>query len=251
MTVSRRFWPPALLVVALGWTPPSLAAAQVTSVTAAAEPSRYTGRCPGYFKMKGRITVSAPGLVTYRWRRSDGAVGPIETLTAAAPGVQEVETSWALGDQRDMEYEGWEKVVVLTPAPMESEPARFQMTCRGLPPHVDAPPPGADPVAVAAVELVAEPREYEGPCPATIQLRGVIMVEGGPGTITYMFVRSDGARGPVESMLVAVPGPKAVETKWTLWGQPPQGTFEGWQRLVVLTPEGIESKPASFRMLCE
>jgi len=131
MTMAHRLCLPALLVVGLAWTLPSAAAAHVTSVTAEADPAQYAGPCPGHFKMKGRITVSAPGVVTYRWQRSDGAMGPVETLTATAPGVQEVETSWALGDQRDLEFAGWEKLMVLTPVPMESEPARFQMTCRG------------------------------------------------------------------------------------------------------------------------
>jgi len=103
---------------------------------------------------------------------------------------------------------------------------------------------------VTSVELTAEPREYQGPCPATVQFRGAITVEGGPGTITYLFLRSDGARGPVESMPVAVPGRKTIDTKWTLWRHPPDGPFEGWQRLVVLTPQGIESKPAGFRLSC-
>ena len=118
------------------------------------------------------------------------------------------------------------------------------------PPNGDRVPRGAEPIAITAVELSAEPREYKGPCPATITFHGVIDVEGGPGTLTYRFARSDRATGPAEVLSIAIPGRKEVATTWTL-GEQPERPFEGWQQLIVLAPRDVASKPAGFSLTCE
>ena len=106
-----------------------------------------------------------------------------------------------------------------------------------------------EPIRVTGVELTAQPSEYKGRCPTTIAFRGTVTVEGGPGTITYQFARSDGAVAPVQTLTVAVPGRKSVETTWQIWRQP-EPTFEGWQRLIILTPARVESRSAGFTLTC-
>ena len=123
---------------------------------------------------------------------------------------------------------------------------------RGSPSPSSSPPSSSvdEPLRVTAVALTVDPREYKGPCPALFTFRGTVTVEGGPGEITYKWLRSDGATAPVEKLKLAVPGPKLIESRWDL-GTQPERPFEAWQRLLVLTPQRLESKSAGFAMTCE
>ena len=49
-------------------------------------------------KFSGRISVAGGGgRVTYRWIRSDGASGPVQTVTFDEPGPLDVTDSWYRG----------------------------------------------------------------------------------------------------------------------------------------------------------
>jgi len=52
--------------------------AKVTRVTASVSPPTYSGQCPKRFEFAGKITVDSPGIVEYKWIRSDGASAPIQ-----------------------------------------------------------------------------------------------------------------------------------------------------------------------------
>jgi hypothetical protein len=113
---------------------PEIAAGSVIRVPAVevqVEPRDYSGPCGPQgiaFIFRGVITVEGgPGEVAYQFERSDGATGPVETLTITAPGHKSVETVWGLGQLR---FEGWEKLIVLRPARVESKPATFRLACR-------------------------------------------------------------------------------------------------------------------------
>src|SRR5262245_61370462 len=59
----------------------------------------------------------------------------------------------------------------------------------------------AQDVTVTAVSLASDPPAWRGDCPATIRFTGEISVKG-QGEIKYLFVRSDGATGPVNTLTV-------------------------------------------------
>lgn len=62
--------------------------------------------------------------------------------------------------------------------------------------------PPADPPALGAVQLRAEPGDVLH-CPSgSLTVRGVIEVRGGSGTVTYHWVHPDGRRGPDTSVRV-------------------------------------------------
>ena len=213
------------------------------------EPKQHEGDCPRLFTFAARVKVAGRGDLTYQWQRSDLAVAPVETLAVPRSGTYELETTWALGGISATTYDEWQKLVVLTPTRVESEPAAFHLTCRERPPDLPPVPLGAPPIVVRAVELRAEPADYEGPCPATITFRASIEVEGGPGPLTYRFLRSDGAKGEARVLNVVRPGSKTVTETWTL-GRQPEPVFEGWQQLMVLTPEPMTSAAATFSVTC-
>ena len=103
---------------------------RVVEVTLRAEPSDYSGPCPGRITFRGTIrTTGGSGRVSYRFTRSDDkATGRVETLDIASASVHEVEETWALGFSGTV-VEGWEALEVVAPQALTSAPARFRSLC--------------------------------------------------------------------------------------------------------------------------
>jgi hypothetical protein len=102
---------------------------RVVEVTLRAEPSNYSGPCPGRITFRGTIrTTGGSGRVSYRFTRSDKATAPVETLDVASASVREVEATWMLGSPGSV-VEEWEAIEVVAPQPRTSERAAFRITC--------------------------------------------------------------------------------------------------------------------------
>ena len=88
-------------------------------------------------------------------------------------------------------------------------------------------------------------------CPVTVTFNGYITMNG-PGTVTYRFVRSDGATSSTYSVSFGKPGTSPVSTTWTLGEATVLPSYEGWVAIQVLTPNRVESAhaDATFRMAC-
>ena len=101
--------------------------------------------------------------------------------------------------------------------------------------------------------LNANPPNYSGKCPATIRFDGEIGVRGmtkGPLTVTYEFIRSDGAKDTMPRTLTfQKDGTQPVSTTWTLGGDK-MPTFSGWQAVKVTAPTLAESNRAMFNVKC-
>jgi hypothetical protein len=94
-----------------------------------ADPFDYVGACPVIITFSGRISVAGGGgIVSYKWIRNDGASAPVETLTFAGPGSQDISTTWYLGDA-GMTYSGWQAIEILDPEALTSERAEFKIQC--------------------------------------------------------------------------------------------------------------------------
>ena len=102
---------------------------RVTNVSLTADPVKFRGPCPKSINFGGQITVDGPGTVCYNFLRSDGAMAPVETLTFEAAGTRSVKTSWTLGPF-SQPFPGWQAIQVLSPNPMESKKAGFELICR-------------------------------------------------------------------------------------------------------------------------
>ncbi len=103
---------------------------------------------------------------------------------------------------------------------------------------------------IAEVFLWADPFDYAGPCPVTITFSGRISAAGGAGTVTYKWLRNDGASAPVETITFSGPGSKDISTGWHLGG-PGLPNYEGWQALQILDPQERTSERATFRIRCQ
>ena len=99
---------------------------EVTHVNLRADHPSSSGAGSVPVQFHGHITVNGPGTVRYSFVRSDGASGPVLSMTFDRAGTREVETSWTLG--RD--YAGWIAIRVLSPNVVESDHAGFRVDIR-------------------------------------------------------------------------------------------------------------------------
>jgi len=99
----------------------------VTKVVVIAKPNTYAGPCPAPIEFLGTIFVSRPTRVEYRWERSDGVMGPRESVDIRSAG-KGVTTTWKVGTPR-RNFSGWEKLHVLAPTTMISNQAAVQIKC--------------------------------------------------------------------------------------------------------------------------
>ncbi len=98
------------------------------------------------------------------------------------------------------------------------------------------------------VLLRADPFDYSGPCPVKITFSGRISVAGGGGTVSYKFLRSDGASAPIQTLPFTEAGSKDVSETWTLGG--PGIKWSEWEAIKTFDPQEIESNHANFTIQC-
>jgi hypothetical protein len=103
---------------------------------------------------------------------------------------------------------------------------------------------------VVEVILRADPFDFTGACPATINFSGRISVVGGSGRVSYKFLRNDGASAPVESLSFDSPGSKDIHTTWTVGG-PGLPVYSGWEAVQILEPQAMKSNQAPFKIHCQ
>jgi len=101
---------------------------------------------------------------------------------------------------------------------------------------------------ITGISLQAVPDTFRGSCPATIRFEGEIRVTG-PATITYRFVRSDNATGPIQTITADRAGSLPVLTEWHLGGL--GSSYSGWEQLIVLNQSGASSGQARFSLACQ
>ena len=100
---------------------------------------------------------------------------------------------------------------------------------------------------VTSVGLVAKPRSYSGPCPATLRFIGTIRVRRYPVWVDYQWERSDGARGQRQRIRIDSRG-RGVSETWRIGGR--HEHMQVWERLHVLAPTGISSPAVRVNVNC-
>jgi len=113
-----------------------------------------------------------------------------------------------------------------------------------------ATPPGgggwSGPPKVTSVVATANPSNYTGPCPKTVNTFADITVDG-PCTVTYRWERIDGATGPVETLVFSAAGTKTVSSYWMIYVA---SNVTLWERVSILTPLPMMSNQANFTITC-
>jgi hypothetical protein len=100
-----------------------------------AQPESYSGACPTVITFKGHIAAagtaispSNPVTVKYAFIRSDGATGPVRTVTFTSQGAQTVSTTWQIGGP-GFSTSGWQAIRIISPDPKDSKKAYFSLHC--------------------------------------------------------------------------------------------------------------------------
>lgn len=113
----------------------------------------------------------------------------------------------------------------------------------------DSQPPEPPQLQVLQPTLVADPADYEGPCPATVKFSGSISVAGGAGSVLYRFRRSNGGAGSLNELSFDASRSQVVHSSLEL---PAAKTpHNGWQRLEIVEPEKAVSEKAYYSVRCE
>ncbi len=119
---------PALSLICL--TGSNLAQAQVTNTVLTATSVLNQGDCPAVITFKGTITSNSAGTVSYIFTRNDGAIDTVtKTLVFRKPGTLPITTTWTLGNTTLPFYKGWQAIKILSPNPMTSAQANFELHC--------------------------------------------------------------------------------------------------------------------------
>ncbi|OPY04192.1 MAG: hypothetical protein A4E61_00808 [Syntrophorhabdus sp. PtaB.Bin184] len=107
---------------------------------------------------------------------------------------------------------------------------------------------------IAVTMMKAQPESYSGACPTVITFKGHIAAAGttispsNPVTVKYVFIRSDGATGPVRTVTFTSQGAQTVSSTWQIGG--PGFSTSGWQALRIISPDPKDSKKAYFSLHC-
>lgn len=121
-------WAMITIIMVIGTSQGTWAA--VTRATLSPAQKVYSGDCPGKIVFNGTITVNAPGTVSYVFTRSDGATDTrIKKLLFRAAGSKPVSTTWTLGGATLPNYKGWQAIKILSPNPLNSRHAEFEVHC--------------------------------------------------------------------------------------------------------------------------
>lgn len=215
---------------------------KVTQVKLSASPDNHRGTCPQKITFAGVITTQGSGgEVRYRFIRSDGAKSQWQRLNFASAGSRKVINTWTLGGPGKTYQNYWQALEIAEPNAMVSEKAAFTLRC-------DEPAPEGFRVIEASMR--AKPSNFTGDCPKRIEFSGRISVIGGSGTVSYRLIRSDGAKGPVETLTFDRPGSQSISSTWRLGG--PGKTYNRyWRAIKILEPNSMESNKAYFTLKCQ
>lgn len=98
--------------------------AALTEVTVTVNPTSFAGNQAKTFLFTGHITTDTRDMVSYGWKRSDGAIHPLKTVEFTRAGTKEFTYSWTVGTD-GKSYSGWVVLETLSPNQMTSNRAHF------------------------------------------------------------------------------------------------------------------------------
>jgi tetratricopeptide (TPR) repeat protein len=188
------------------------------------------------------------GISSYSVWSTWGGGGEIDqTFSSPLPTVidQVVEHTHAILDPVDRQHQVGLKVTI----PDSTQPIyTYALEPDGRCPGHYQPPSPLPSLQVTQVVLRADPVDYVGACPVRITFSGRISVNGS-GTVSYKFLRSDGAIAPTQTLTFDGPGSQDISTTWDLGGS--GMTYSGWEQIQILDPQSLTSNQAAFNIQCQ
>ncbi|MEV7007114.1 hypothetical protein [Streptosporangium sp. NPDC051022] len=103
--------------------------------------------------------------------------------------------------------------------------------------------------AVSVGTPKASPSNYEGDCPVKVTFSSTIKVKAvaGKTTVAYRWLRGDGSKSKVKTLVLKGKGAKSVTVKEATTFK---GDVKGWQALQVLAPRAATSSKGRFAVSC-
>ncbi len=98
---------------------------------------------------------------------------------------------------------------------------------------------------VNKIRLIANPIEFNGPCPAEVKFKAKISASG-RGTVVCQILRSDNLPAPAFTMKFDHSG-----TKDTVYSYLAEDNFMGWQQLTTVKPNAMKSNKVEFTVMCK
>jgi hypothetical protein len=98
---------------------------------------------------------------------------------------------------------------------------------------------------ITRMTLAANPNNYHGGCPVTINFNGSISLNG-PNSVTYAIERSDGGSGHGGPLNFTSAGTKQVHFTWRLGSK--GMNFSGWEQIAS---GNSRSNKATFQIHCK
>jgi hypothetical protein len=185
--------------------------------------------------------------VSYRWERSDGGLGPVQSLPFAFAGTQNVvPDAWSL----NFTTNGWARLQIISPNGLLSPQANFTLNCGAptfTPTATQTATPTLPPFAVLNVVATVAPNSSTT-CPQTFNFDGTITTNAA-GNVTYRWARNDGYLGPIQVLTFLVPGTQPVATEPYTIGEP-GFVASGWGQIQVVSPNAVNSNQANFTLNC-
>lgn len=211
----------------------------------------YSGPCPVALKFGWGVVSSDATEANYGFLRNDGATSPSSGISLAGGGRSTpIYDDWELGANTPSfsNYRGWVELVVESPTRL-SQRINFTLHCGGNPTAAASVRVGGS--AFFANGRIARDYQYTGPCPVSLKFDWGI-VSGEPTSISYAFLRNDGARGP--SATRPLPGgghSESITTDWRLGANLPQfQNYNGWMELHTDPPHSLSNR-ISFTLHCQ
>jgi serine/threonine-protein kinase len=104
-------------------------------------------------------------------------------------------------------------------------------------------------LALTATATVS-PTSYSGStCPAVFTFSGTIHVSSGPVTVTYKWIRSDGAIAPEHTINFTGSGAQDQSVAPETWTLSANGTH--WEAIQIISPGSAQSNEATFTLNCQ
>jgi serine/threonine-protein kinase len=221
----------------------SVPAAGTIGLSAFVTPAAQTVACgsptPG-FTFSGLISDTKAGKVTYHWALSDGATSPAQTLAFSKGGTQAVQqlTVTPPADTAS----GAAMLVVTSPGMETSSPAFYSLTCAkaggtAAPPalHLSAAAHASPAASVVGCSMAAPTFTFTGTITANEAAK-----------VSYHWKLPSG-NGPTRTLTFSKSGTLAVASATYT---PPGNTASGSGTIVITSPMGAASAPASFTLTC-
>jgi hypothetical protein len=102
---------------------------KITRVYATVLEGFHQGECPHTFEFLTYISAEGEGRVNYRWVRSDGFKSPIEFIVFGKARVEQIHTTWTLGQPGETHTGLWMMVEIISPQRLSSNKLELALYC--------------------------------------------------------------------------------------------------------------------------